>query len=107
MSFAILHGGSQEGGVSKNVKDVLAGRNENGFPLANMDTVDVGLPPKAHHNDEGVAVEVDLLGHLDDHTVHDKIRAVNQLACRFRRVIRCAVLRPYLIVNCILSLFDV
>ena len=72
-----------------------------------MDTIDVGLTPETHYNDEGVAMEVDLLGYLNDNTVYNKIRAVDKLACRFRRVIRGTVLRPYLIVNSILGLFNV
>ena len=40
-----LHGGRQEGGIAEDVEDILAGRNEDGFALANMNAVDVGLAP--------------------------------------------------------------
>ena len=103
----ILHGGSEEGSVSKDVKDILAGRNEDGFTLADMDAVDVGLTPETHHNDEGIALEINLLRHLNDYTVDNKIRTVDKLTCWFRRVIGRAILRPYLIVNSFLGLFDV
>ena len=74
------HGGREKCGISKNVKDILAGRNEDGFTLADMDAIDVGLTPEAHHNDEGVAVEIDLLRHLDDYTMYHEVGTVNKLA---------------------------
>lgn len=45
--------------------------------MADMDAIDVGLTPEAHHNDEGVAVEIDLLRHLNHYTVYNKVRAVD------------------------------
>jgi hypothetical protein len=43
--FFVLHGGSEEGGVAEDVKHILACRDEDGFTLADVDAVDVGLPP--------------------------------------------------------------
>ena len=75
----LSHGGSEEGGISKNVKDILAGRNKDGLALADMDAVDVGLTPETHHNDEGVTMEIDLLRHLDDYTMYHEVRTVDEL----------------------------
>ena len=101
------HGCREEGGVTKYVKDIFAGWHQDGLSLSDVDTVDVGLTPQAHDDDEGVAAEIDLLCHLNHHAVNNEIRTVDKLACRFCRVIRRAVFRPYLVVDSILRLLDV
>ena len=52
-------------------------------------------------------MKIDLLGHLYYHAVYDEVGAVDELAGGFRRVIRCAVLGPHLIVDGILREVDV
>ena len=42
----------QERGVAEDVKDVLAGRDEDGLALTDADAVDVGFAPETHHDDE-------------------------------------------------------
>ena len=72
-----------------------------------MDAVDVGFPPEAHDDDEGVALEVNLLRHLHDDSVHDEIGAVDELRRRLGGVVAAAVLRPYAVVDGVLSLLHV
>ena len=51
-------------------------------------------------------MEVHLLGYLYYYTVYDKVWTVDELADGLGGVVRCAVLRPYLIVDGILRQFD-
>ena len=73
------HCGRQEGGVAKDIEDVLAGRDEDGFALPDVDAVDVGCAPQADDDDEGVAMEIYLLRYLYYHAMHHKVWAVDEL----------------------------
>ena len=53
-----LHRGSEEGGVAKDIEDILTGRHEDGFTLMNLYAIDIGFSPKTDHDDERIAVEI-------------------------------------------------
>ena len=59
----------QERGVAKDIKYIFRGWHKQGFALANLHTVDIGLAPKTDDDDKRIAVEVDLLCHLHHHTM--------------------------------------
>ncbi len=105
--FFLWYRGCQEGRIAKDIEDILTGRDQDGLALADADAIDVGLAPEADNDDEGVAVEVYLLGDLNNDAVHDKIGTADKLGDRFGAIIRRPVSGPDLIVNGILSLFDV
>ena len=65
-----LHSGSKERGIPENVEDVLAGRHQHRLALTNVDTVDVGLAPKAEYDDEGIALKIDLCSYLYNDTMN-------------------------------------
>ena len=74
-----LHRGSEEGGVAEDIEDVLTGRHEDGLALTDLYTVDIGLAPETDHDDERVAVEVDLLGNLYHYAMYHEIWTVDEL----------------------------
>ena len=102
-----VHGSGEEGGIAENIEHILAGWHEDGLALTDADAIDVGLAPETYHDDERVAVEINLLGYLDDDTMDDEVGTVDELAGRLRRVVRRAVLGPHLIVDGLFGLFDV
>ena len=75
----LRHGSRKKCCVAEDVEHVLAGGNQDGLALADIDAIDVGLTPQTHHDDEGVAVEVNLLGYLDDDTMDNEIGTVDEL----------------------------
>ena len=102
-----LHGGREEGGVAEDVERVFGGGHEQGLALAHLDAVDVGFTPQADHNDERVAMEIDLLCHLNDYAMHDEVGAVDELRDGTCAVVGCPVLGPHLVVDGVLGLLDV
>ena len=74
-----LHRSREERGVAEDIENVLAGRHKDGLTLTDLNAVDVGITPQADYDDERVAVEIDLLGHLYHDTVHHEIGAVDEL----------------------------
>ena len=75
----LLHRGGEEGSVAEDIEDVLAGRYQNCLTLTDLDAIDVSLSPKTDHDDERVAVEINLLGHLYHDPMHHKIGTVDEL----------------------------
>jgi hypothetical protein len=74
-----LHRGSEEGGVAKDIEDILTGWHEDGFTLMNLYAIDIGFSPKTYHDDKGVAVEVNLLGNLYHYAMYHEIWTVDEL----------------------------
>ena len=97
----------QERGVAKDIKYIFRGWHKQGFALANLHTVDIGLAPKTDDDDKRIAVEVDLLCHLYHHTVHHEIRTVDELGRGLCAVVGGAIFGPDLIVDSILGLLGV
>ena len=52
-------------------------------------------------------MEIDLLGDLHHHAMHHEVGTVDELRDGLRAVVAAAILRPHLIVDGILGLFDV
>lgn len=96
----------EESGVAEDVEYIFGGGYKKRFALTHFDAIDVSFAPEAHHHDEGVTMEVDLLSNLNDDAMDDEVWAVDQLRGRLCAVVGGAILRPYLIVDGIFGLFD-
>lgn len=44
--------GSEEGGIAKDVKDILGSRDEKSLALTNLDAINIGFAPKTYDNNE-------------------------------------------------------
>ena len=74
-----LHRSSQEGCVAKDIEDIFAGRHEDRLALTDLNTIDIRFSPETDHDDERIAVEIDLLGHLHHHAMHHEVGTVDKL----------------------------
>ena len=102
----ILHRGSEECGIAKDVQDVLTGGHQDGLTLSDFNAIDVGFSPKTDHDDERIAVEIHLLSHLHHHAMHHEVWTVDELRRGLGAVVRGAISRPYLVVDGLLGLLD-
>lgn len=69
----------QESSVAEDIKHVFGCWHEECLALTDFHTIDISFAPEADNNDERIAVEVNLLSYLDDDTMDDEVRTVDEL----------------------------
>ena len=71
--------GGQESGIAEDVEHILGGWHEERFALTDFDTIDVGFAPETDDDNKGIAMEIDLLSHLDYDAMNDEVGTVDEL----------------------------
>ena len=86
---------------------VVAGRHQDGFALAYIYAIDVGLSSHAEDNDERINLVIDIHGLVHHHTINIEIGAMHQWRIEKSTVVGAAIFGINVIVDGILRLFDV
>ena len=102
-----LHRGCEERSVTEDIEDILTGRNQERFALANTDAIDVGLAIEANDDNEGIDMKINLLRYLNYDTIDVEVGTVDELRGGTGRIVTGTIFGPYLIVDGILGLVDV